>query len=75
MIQTQNFVTQSIVRLEAQISELIKYMNEKTFPYQPLTNPDISNPIRSKNRRVLKTKIQFHHIHLNMTKIKIMRAT
>ena len=46
MIQTQNFIIQSIVRLEAQMSELVKaYRSEKTLPYQSLTNPDMSNPI------------------------------
>jgi len=46
MIQTQNFITQSIIRLEIQMSELVNaYRNEKTLPYQLLANPDISNPI------------------------------
>ena len=46
IIQTQNYVTQSIVRLEVQMSELVNaYRNGKTFSYQLLTNPDISNPI------------------------------
>ena len=46
MIQTQNFVTQSIDRLNAQMSQLVNiYRNEKTLSYQYLTNPDIPNPI------------------------------
>ena len=46
MIQTQNYVTQSIGRLEAQMSQLVNtYRNEKTLPYQYLTNSDISNSI------------------------------
>jgi len=46
MIQTQNFITQFIDRLEAQMSELVNaYRNGKTLSYQSLTNPDVSNPI------------------------------
>jgi len=48
MIQTQNFVIQSINRLEAQMSQLVNTINdknEKTLPYQSLTILDISNPI------------------------------
>ena len=46
IIQPQNFVTQSIDRLEAEISQLVNfYKNENIFPYQYLTNPDISIPI------------------------------
>jgi len=46
MIQFQNNFTQSIDRLEVQMSQLINtYRKEKTLPYQYLTNPDITNPI------------------------------
>ena len=46
MIQTKNFVAQFINILEAQMSQLINaYRNEKTLPYQFLTNLDISNAI------------------------------
>ena len=46
MIQIQNFVTQSIKRLEAQMSKLVNTdRNEKTLSYQYLTNHNISNPI------------------------------
>jgi len=46
IIQIQNFVTQSIDRLEAQMSQLINtYRKEETLPYQYLTNPNISSLI------------------------------
>ena len=46
MIQIQNFVTQSIDRLNAQMRQLVNtYKNKKTLHYQSLTNPHISNPI------------------------------
>ena len=46
MIQTRNYVTRPISRLDAIMSELVNdYENEKTFSYQPLTNPDIFNSI------------------------------
>ena len=44
--QFQNFFTQSIDRLETQLSQLVNvHRNEKTCSYQPLTNPDILNSI------------------------------
>ena len=74
---TQNFITQSINRLEAQMSELVNaYRNEKTLPYQFLSNlTSLTLSIRPKIYGILETKIQFHHIHLNLTKIKNFRTT
>ena len=44
--QFQKTFTQSIDRLEAQLSQLVNiHRNEETHSYQPLTNPDISNSI------------------------------
>jgi len=46
LIQIQNTFNQDFNRLKAQISQVANtYRNEKTLPYQSLTNPDISNPI------------------------------
>jgi len=46
MIQTKNIETQSISRLDAIMNKLVNdYTNEKTFSYQPLIDPDISNSI------------------------------
>ena len=42
-----SLVAQSMVRLEAKMSELVNaYRNEKTLSYQPLTNLDIPNSIK-----------------------------
>ena len=44
--QFQKSFTQSIDRLEAQLSQLVNiHRNEETHSYQPLTNSDISNSI------------------------------
>ena len=43
-LQFQKSFTQSIDRLEAQLSQLVNiHKNEETHSYQLLTNPDISN--------------------------------
>ena len=45
-LQFQNSSSQSIDRLETQLSQLVNiYKNEKTLSYQPLTNPNISSSI------------------------------
>jgi len=44
MIQTQNFVTRPISRLDSIMSELINE-SEKSLSCQPLTNPYIPNSI------------------------------
>ena len=42
--QFQKSFTQSIDRLETQLSQLVNiHRNEETYSYQPLTNPDIFN--------------------------------
>ena len=46
LIQIQNTFNQDFNRLEAQASQLVNtYRNEKSLPYQYLTNLDIFNPI------------------------------
>ena len=46
MNQTQHFITQSIDRLEAQMSQLVNTCrNKKTLLYHYLINPDISNSV------------------------------
>ena len=45
-LQFQKSSSQSIDRLETQLSKLVNiYKNEETLSSQPLTNPDISNSI------------------------------
>ena len=58
MIQTQNFVTRPISKLDSIMSELINE-NEKNLSYQYLTNPYIPNSIDwTQNHVILKIKIQ-----------------
>ena len=45
MIQTQNMVIQSIHAQERQLAKTIAFKNEKTLPYQSLTDFDIFYPI------------------------------
>ena len=74
LIQTQNSVTRPISRLDSIMSELINE-NEESLPCQPLTNPYFSNSmIGPKNYVILKTKIQFQHTYLNLTKPQVLKV-
>ena len=75
MIQTQNSNTRSISRLDSIMSELVNdYRNVKILSYHPLINPYTPTlSIGPKNHIILKTKIQFYHTHLNLTKLQVLR--
>jgi len=64
------FVTQSIDRLEAKISQLVNiYRNEEPLPYQYLTNVDISNPIDLAQESCFENQdsISLHNLDLTNT--------
>ena len=73
MIQTQNFVTWPISRLDSIMSELINE-NEESLSCQPLTNPYIPDST-DWTHVVLETKIQFQHTHVNLTKLQVLQIT
>ena len=67
IIQTQNFVTRPISRLEALMTELINE-SEESLSCRPLTDPYIPTLlIEPKNHVILGIQIQFHHTNLNLT--------
>ena len=72
-IQSQTDCLKSLNRLEAKVILLVKTINdrnEETLPNIFLTTPNFLT-ILTKNHDILEilTKIQFHHIILNLTNI------
>jgi len=74
LIQIQNTFSQDINRLEAQISQVANtYRNKKTLPYQPLTNPDIFNPIDlAQESRCFGNQDSISSQHLELDQLKII---
>ena len=73
MIQCQNNLNQSINKAKVEMSQLFNLMidkNEKTLPNTFLIIPDSPNHIDEESWYLEDlTKIQFHHIILNLTNI------